>query len=289
VNLTFLVSPEFALKDGRLVLTLDDGFSTSPLSMGSFASWTVMMGALDRSATGPMMTGVRIASVAMGIAVVILSGSRGQLGAMVISTLVCLPLAAPGRSGVNRLGTFVSLIVIVAAFYFLFSAIVSTLPRFAAERFGAEDVIYSRSSAMSRISGFYSLLSAWAASPVAIVIGLGYLAYGKIPGGSEIDVYVHNSYAEAVFELGIPGLVLIGAGLYFSWRSLIRIQGAAQTPSERSAVAILVAMMLFESIIAAKQGSLWGLPYFIYLGSIAGSIERARTSEIYRLNDEFAA
>ncbi len=276
VNLTFLVNPEFELKDGRLILTTADGISSSPLSMGSFGAWTAMMGALERSGKGARMALLRLASVMMGISVVILSGSRGQLVAAVFVTLVTLPLAAPGRSAASRAGTIVSLAIVAAAFYLLFSVIVSSLPRFAAERFQTESILYSQSSATTRITGVYALLSAWVSSPLALAVGLGYLAYGKIPGGSELDVYVHNSYAESIFELGIPGAMLMVGGLYFGWRSLLRIHASARAPSERSSSAILIAMMLFECLIAAKQGSIWGLPYFFYIGSVAGIIERAR-------------
>jgi O-antigen ligase len=280
INATFILSPEFVIKDGRLVLLLSEGVTSSPLSMASFAAWTVIMGGLERSRSGPVGYGLRIASILMGIAVIVLSGSRGQLLAAVVCTFLFLPLAAPGRSGVNRFGSIAALLCIAIAFYFLFNVIIDSLPRFAADRFGAEAMLYSQSSATSRLSGIWALANAWLSSPLAVVIGLGYQAYGTVPGAMAEEVYVHNTYAEALFELGLPGLSLMLGGLFYGWRSAIRNFLAAKTPSARSATAITMSIMLFECLLMAKQGTLWGVSCFMYFASVSGSIERSRESDL---------
>jgi len=117
-------------------------------------------------------------------------------------------------------------------------------------------------------------------TPTAPLIGLGYIAFSAIPGGSDIDVYAHNVYAEVVFELGLPGIVLFGTMVYFGLRSAFRNYLFAESPSDRAAGATMLALIFFEAFLLAKQGSLWGLsPIIMYL-CISSRIERARTIQI---------
>jgi len=281
MNLSFLTNPEFIVRDGRLVLDSGGGITTSPLTMGSFAAATLIMGTLARGGSGRFVMLLRVASVILGISVAIFSGSRGQVIAGVGVSLLFLPFAAPHKTALSRISSIFGVMFVLLSFTVLFDLITSALPSFVGQRFSAESVLYgSGSSAGTRMANVLVLLQAWLNTPTAPLIGLGYIAFSAIPGGSDIDVYAHNVYAEVVFELGLPGIVLFGTMVYFGLRSAFRNYLFAESPSDRAAGATMLALIFFEAFLLAKQGSLWGLsPIIMYL-CISSRIERARTIQI---------
>jgi O-antigen ligase len=70
--------------------------------------------------------------------------------------------------------------------------------------------------------------------------------------------YVHNLYVEVLCELGLPMFVLL---VLLFWRtgsaSLALFRRYGDRPAERSAVSILLAMCVYQALLAAKEGNLW--------------------------------
>ena len=88
-----------------------------------------------------------------------------------------------------------------------------------------------------------ALFSARLHSPTAPFIGLGYVAFGSISGGSVLEGYCHNVYAEVTFELGIPGVICMATVVYIVSNSAIQLfQLSNFRPSDRATVAVLIGL-----------------------------------------------
>lgn len=264
-----LVSPEFGSQWGRLGILEGGKLQSNPLAIGELGGATLMVGALMRRTTlGIISVPLRLAAVLLGAVVAIKSGSRGQFIFAIGLSVIFFPIAAQVRSVTAFLSTAVGMAVIGGIVAFLASTL---LEGFAARRFSAEQLLYGSSSTLERFSNVVGLAGRWISSPLAIAVGLGYYAYSSFGYGAE---YSHVVAADVLFELGIPGALLYVAMVLLvirASRGLMRI--ASDDPFERSAAALLIALMTFQFLLSNKQGELWGVTPFFMLACVVTRLE----------------
>ncbi len=256
-----LVSPEFESQYGRIGIVEAGKMASNPLAIGELGGVVVISAALLRSSRfGKFGLLLRLFALGVGIAVAVKSGSRGQL----LFSAAVATIAFPFSARVRNFGGFVAAVA-GAVFVALSVVIVSStlLEGFAAQRFSLESLLYGSSSTSERASNVVFLAKAWASSPIAPVVGLGYYAFSSFGLGIE---YSHVIAADMLFELGIPGAILYVALLVLSFqtcRTLVR--EAADDDVDRSRVGAFVGLIAFYFLLSNKQGDLWGIVTFFML------------------------
>lgn len=256
-----VMSPEFTSKYGRLGYTIAAGVRSNPLAIGELGGVVLLVAATIRGSTllGVPLLPLRIAAALLGVLVAIKSGSRGQLLFAVIVAVLCVPVATP----IRNVGAFLSSAVIIIVTILVVDFVISTqLGGFEARRFSGESVLYGDSSAFGRVRNVTAMASEWIRNPVAIVAGLGYNAFSQLPAAVG-QPYSHVIFADAIFELGLPGLAMLVVGLVASTSSAVRLWRAhAADRRLRAAVAVLIGMFLYQVLLVNKQGAIWGVPIF---------------------------
>jgi hypothetical protein len=266
----FLLSPEFRTKDGRLVMDLGAGAVSSALIVGELGGTLLISAALARG--GGMGRGglwLRGIAVASGIALAIMSGSRGQFFFALAVVVLFIPLAAPVRNirafAATAIG--IAIVILIASF-----AMDTILGGFAAKRFSADEILYGSSSASGRWQNTLMLFNAWAREPIAIVIGLGYNAFSGLPQTNG-EPYSHVLFADAIFELGLPGAGLLFLSLYLGIKDSISLfRTFRHVPAYRAACASLCAQIVYQILLVNKQGSLWGIPVLFFYTALASRL-----------------
>ncbi len=278
VMLGVLLSPEFNYKGGRLFVALGAGAASSALSIGEAGGTVLITAALARQGfSGPWMGAVRLAAIGTGMAVAILSGSRGQFFFAIGAAIAFIPMSAPLKSPRSFVAGVVGLVIVVISAQYLMSTL---LEGFAAKRFSTEEMLYGSSSAAGRWRNVALLFNAWISSPPAILAGLGYNAFAGLPDATG-EPYSHVVFADALFELGVVGATLLAVLMYRLVASLRYLWGESRSnPSHRAAVTTLIALSTYQTLLINKQGSLWGVPVlFLYIVIADRLAYRLRMSE----------
>jgi len=260
--LLILVSPDFTTKYGRLGLEIGGG-RTNPLALGEFGGLLFIAAALWRK-PGTVTLLFRIAALVLGAALAIRSGSRGQFLYAVVIGIAFFPLAAPVRNVRVFLLTAAGVLVIG----FLATQLVELLldNPLESKRFTIEEMFFGRSSASGRFANVMVLFDAWISRPLAPIVGLGYNAF-EYYSGTAGEPYSHVIFADAIFELGLPGAVLMGIFIVTSTRSAIGLfRCSSEDLDRRSSAAMLIAWFAYEALLANKQGAFWVMPMMFPAG-----------------------
>jgi hypothetical protein len=272
-------SPAFTSRYGRIGFAFAGGARSNPLAIGELGGTVLLVAATIRGVhlLGIPLLPLRLLAVILGAIVAVKSGSRGQLAFSVVVAVAFVPIAAP----IRNVGAFISSAVLVGVVAYAVDFMLTTeLQGFDARRFSANELLYGDSSASGRLRNVIILFKEWASSPTALFIGLGYSAFSALPG-SAFEMYSHVMFADALFELGIPGLALSAAALLLAARSgfgLFRTH--RHQPAERASVAILCALLCYHILLVNKQGAIWGIPiYFAILGVMNRLWLRCRDTE----------
>jgi hypothetical protein len=255
--LAFIFSPEFTSVDGRIALNLG-GYRSNTLAIGELGGLLILIGATLRKGVIPGIgIFIRMLAIVLGAVVAIKAGSRGQFFVGVLVSIIFIPISAPVRNLFN----FVAAIFVIAFVLISASFLLSTqLEGFAAKRFSTEEILGGASSADSRLSNLYLLFAAYAANPLSIFIGLGCNAFSALPGAAG-QPYSHILFADAVCELGIPGTIFMGLGFWLGYRSTYQLLKFYNWDlTKRCVLATMGALIVAQTLLVNKQGSLWGTP-----------------------------
>ena len=261
-----LLSPEFVIVGGRLGVSMGSwatGGRSNPLVIGEVGGLCIILGALAGSGGGSRWTLViRVGAVALGSALAILSGSRGQFLFALVSLVAGLPLTRPkldtGRyvSGMVAALVFLPIILWVASIV-LESGGVDMAKRWSSESSGSGTEVRSENAVF--------LLQAYLASPVYWLQGLGFYAFSAInPYGQP---YTHVLFADLIGEEGLVGaaiFLLIAQQAVRSGRQLWR--DAEDSANDRRAVATLITVIIYLTLLSNKQGNLAGC--FVLFGLV---------------------
>ena len=263
-----LVSPDFTTKYGRLGLEIGGG-RTNPLALGEFGGLLFIAGALWRK-PGTVTLLFRVVALLVGAALAIRSGSRGQFLYAVVIGIAFFPLAAP----VRNIRVFLLTAAGVLVLGFLATQLVELLldNPLESKRFTIEEMFFGRSSASGRFANVMVLFDAWISHPLAPILGLGYSAF-EYYSGVVGEPYSHVIFADAIFELGLPGAVLMGIFIVTSTRSAIGLfKSSSDDLDRRSSAAMIIAWFAYETLLANKQGAFWVMPMMFPAGIVLSQL-----------------
>lgn len=245
----------FVKWEARRIVLLDglgDQGLGNPLTAAAMAGMVALVAILaDPWPQSKVWIPFKWALVTLCLALVVKSGSRGQLLGILLVSVACWPI---GR-GLTNIKQFIFL-----SFVILFLGLVTNL---AIQEFSTQQVNggrgrWSEESAQESISGRLNnallLVRLAYSSPETVLFGLGNSASydPRILG-----IYPHFVPLEVLAEEGLIGFGLYGMIFYCVLRSAFRsFRILAGEPKERLLLGGLVGLYLFTLILSLKQGSL---------------------------------
>jgi hypothetical protein len=194
---------------------------------------------------------------AIGLAVVLRSGSRGQLAAAAIALLACWPLTV---SRDRRLGALVLLPLILGCLSWLGYTLWTELG-IESERWTGQT---SSEDAAGRLDMAAALLGKSFASPATALFGLS-----NSSSFYHIGFYPHIAALEVLAEEGLVGFILLCIFLAVTFRNLIRFRGLQTGPTGILVAAMLTGLFTFEFLLTFKQGTLISSTYVFFYGIVA--------------------
>jgi hypothetical protein len=253
-------------------------FETNPLAMSSMAGTVVVIAALWFARPNPVfLRALAAICIPVGIAVILRTGSRGQLIATGAALIVALPIAF-------RLREIRSIAALLLA-----AAVVAGMGWWATSVVQIDITRWESSTSVDAVTGRFDnaemLLRAATSNVRGIVFGLGNSSAFKILG-----IYPHITGLEVIAEEGLIGAAMYFGILFLAIRSILRIVGRPDFDDlKRNVLAMMTGLLVFEFIISWKQGSLLISVYvFAYAITLArlespiNSIENAAATKAAR-------
>lgn len=276
-----LASPNTAMFSGRLGIEgLGDSAIQNPLATASLGGTILVMGMLYKPTKFALfMNIIRGGAITAGLAITMLSGSRGQLLAAVGSAVLLFPLA-------RQIGNMVQFLAVSASgliamlFGMLVLQFVTTSE--AATRWDAaalETGVDSRWQFIATIMGEYM------SRPISYLQGLGTSAFTSYWHDDRIP-YVHNMPAQVLSEHGLIGAALLIAIVLMTtvagWKMLRLYR---DHPEELSTAAILVSLCVYNMLLSFKQSNFFtsGLPFWVFLVLAKVSVRSMKDAAAYSL------
>jgi hypothetical protein len=237
---------------------------TNPLAISELAGAVGIVAFLSIPAMGSLLKKLACSAlIPIALAVILRSGTRGQLLAFAIASLVGWPLAAQRR----HVGTWIAMMaiasVVITAGLLLWQHLGEGVLsfRWSGENLAEEDVA-------GRLSLAATLLGKSAANPLTFIFGLG-----SSSAFLYLGIYPHITALEVLAEEGIIGAVIYAAIMIGVARSVGRIASTLRTnpdPASRWAFAVLITLFLYELILTSKQGSLLSGSYTFAYAAMLG-------------------
>lgn len=273
-----LINPRARFVDDRF--TIDLGYvigigtlRSNPLAIADAGGMLAIIAAIYRpNGVKPLLTALKWAGVLLGLTLALLSGSRGQVLASVAVIAVLLPFATGARSALRVAGSVLTVGVIVMFLYYAFQTFVIS------EAQGRYSVEGSRQGLEQRMDMVLTLLGAYAQSPAFWPTGLGASAFNEhyvFRTAENPHWYPHNIFAEAIGEYGVPGIVLLCAICYYTFRNVVKLARlAGDDRARRTTVIVFAGITVFHFLMALKQGSLLGMPLFFMFCAILARVTK---------------
>ncbi len=219
-------------------------YETNPLALSSMAGTVFLICALSLGRPNRMaMRLFAMACIPITLAVILRSGSRGQIIASGAGLIVALPIAFRPKDG-KSFATLLSVAVLVLG-----------LGWWAASLVDLNSSRWSNAQASQDVEGRFAmaqaLLGASTSNFATTIFGLGNSSAFKVVG-----FYPHITGLEVIAEEGIIGAAIYFSILFLAFRSVKRIDRRGLNDSQRNALATLAGLFVFELILSWKQGSL---------------------------------
>ena len=238
---------------------------TNPLAIASLGGTLCVIAMVSMMAPMSWTKKTLLAAVALiGIAVILRSGSRGQLIAAVIGALAGMPMAAKKRS----IGAWVTMVIVVfivmQAGWWIWDQLGVDSARWSGKR-TSED-------AEGRLLMATTLLSAASHDPVKLVIGLG-----NSSAFHYVGFYPHIALLEIIAEEGIVGCAVYFSMLVLTVRNVIMLDRKARSVGNHDAgrvIAVLAALFIFEWVLTFKQGTLLSSVYVVAYAAIISALHK---------------
>ncbi|MDR4485390.1 MAG: hypothetical protein R3B95_19695 [Nitrospirales bacterium] len=263
ILLLFLVNWEFR------VIVLESGMG-NPLAVSAMAGMVVLIAILaDPWPDSKLWFPIKWGLIGLCLALVVRSGSRGQLLGTILISITCWPISRR----LNNVKQFVILGVVVG---FLGIATNWALQEFWTQQdYGGRPSRWSEQSVTadfsSRLKNAVHLVDLAYASPGTFLFGLGNsTSYDP----RVLGIYPHFVPLEVLAEEGLIGFGLYLTILFCSIRSCIRcFRILADMPRERLLLGGLAGLYMFTLLLSLKQGSLLGNLEFFMVAIILGRYE----------------
>jgi len=258
----------------------------NPLAVSSMAGMVVLIAVLaDPWPESRLWVPIKWALVSLCLAIVVRSGSRGQLLGTILISIACWPFS-------RRLANVKQFVILGLVVVFLGAATNWAIQEYSSQQaysfYGSR---WSEQSAQEDIAGRLKnallLVRLAYESPETMLIGLGNSASydPRILG-----IYPHFVPLEVLAEEGLIGFGLYITILFCSMRSCLRcFRSIANEPRERLLLGGLVGLYMFTLLLSFKEGSLLGNLEFFMLSIILGRYERilSRNHAIEESKEEF--
>lgn len=234
-------------------------WEANPLALSSLAGTVFLIAGL--SLGRPSRIFMRIFSLAcipIMLAVILKSGSRGQLIASIAGVMLALPVAFRIRDARS-----VAALVLSAGIIVGLGTWGATLVEIDTSRWQRGD---SGEAVTGRLASAEALLDASTSNFFTAVFGLGNSSSFEV-----IGIYPHIAGLEVIAEEGLVGAALYAAIIALVIRSIRRISSQPDlTDIKRNVLATLTGLFVFEFILSWKQGSLLSSVYvFAYAITLA--------------------
>lgn len=220
-------------------------FETNPLALSSLGGTVFLISALSLGRPNPLLLRlIAAACIPITLAVVLRSGSRGQLIASGLAMGVALPIAYRLRDG----RSWVMLVLLVA--------LILGLGWWSTSLVNIDVARWSDSRTTDDVAGRFAMAQAlWNAATsnfFTIIFGIGNSSAFKILG-----IYPHITALEVLAEEGLIGGLMYFGAIFLTMRSIWRIVARTElSATNRNALAIFSGLFVFELIVSWKQGTL---------------------------------
>ena len=250
-------------------IVLDDVLG-NPLAIAAMAGLVVVI--LILTEPGPrsvLWFSLKWTFVAMALALIVRSGSRGQLLGVLLVCLVCWPISR----GLRNVKQFAILTLVIL---FISAAVGWTMQEFWGGEVASGKGRWNEHAAQQDVSGRLAnamlMVDLASESPTTFLFGLGNsAAYDR----RILGIYPHFLPLEVLAEEGVFGFVLYGIILVLTLRSCyMGLQLSQDDPDLRMLLGGLFGMYLFTVILSLKQGSLLVNLEPFMLGTCLGRFEQ---------------
>jgi hypothetical protein len=236
-------------------------YETNPLALSTMAGTVLLICGLSLGRPNRLLMRLfSTACIPIALAVILRSGSRGQLIASGAALIVALPIAFRPKDG-KSFATLAFIAILVLG--------LGTWGATFVELNGSR---WSNASASQDVEGRFAmaqtLLGASTADFFTTIFGLGNSSAFQILG-----IYPHITGLEVLAEEGILGAGIYLSTLFLALRSVKRILGFEMTDGQRNGVAILTGLFVFELILSWKQGTLLFSVYVFAYAIALGRLE----------------
>ncbi|MBO6512882.1 MAG: O-antigen ligase family protein [Phycisphaerales bacterium] len=284
-----LLSPRAEFSGSRMYLdlsyTMGAGEKGNPLAIAEIGGIMVIIGALMRQTSKSLViAALRVGGIILGITICFFSASRGQLIFSILVAVMFFPVAYQIRNAkqffirAGMLGTMAAIMLFVAK-RFLFSSEAS-------ERFSGESLT---SGVDSRMYYAKTLLGEYFSKPGQYLQGMGTGSFNLFveAGSGEGFSYPHNLFVEILADHGLIGfglllLIILVSGIH-TYKLLRMVHSGI---IERHAVAIVLAISGYVTLISMKQGSYLVLPLPFYAYLILSKLYYTRIAELADAGEE---
>lgn len=278
-----LVSPRAEFTGSRLFLdmsyTKGAGTKGNPLAIAEIGGIMVIVGSLMRQTKRSLIiAALRIGGIILGTTICFFSASRGQLIFSIMVAVMFFPVAYQIRNAkqffirAGMLGSMAAVMLFVAK-KFLFSSE-------AGERFSGESLT---DGVDSRMYFAKTLLGEYFANPGQYLQGMGIGSFNLYveAGSGEGFSYPHNLFVEILADHGLIGFglllfIILVSGIHTF--KLLRMVHSGLI--ERHAVAIVLALSGYVTLISMKQGSYLMLPLPFYAYLIVSKLYLSRVAQL---------
>ena len=271
----------FAVKwDSRsIIIGRDAAFQEvggNPLAVGQLGGTLVVLALLYRlKGHHLLLKALRCAAFLLGFALMIRSGSRGQIGGALFAAALFWAFMSQSRGYLKPLLVVISLgvLALIAKTWidYFWKGHVGEARRF--------DASMIQGDIAGRVQNAITLLGHWIKSPFSIIFGLGSSASYKILG-----IYPHIVPIEVLGEEGLIGFALFCTTIVSNVVSGLRsLRMAAADREMRSLFACVAALWTYSFVLINKQGNLLGsTDFFLYsvlLGKLGQIVSERRSAE----------
>jgi len=221
---------------------------TNPLAIANLGGAVASVAMFLRTRRFPIVSWVlRLVLVAASLALVVKSGSRGQL----VATLATLILMLPVAFKISDVRGLVPILIAVAVIGYAAEYAAQTYIRRDDDRWSQRD---AADAASGRWQMSTELLSHWAQSPGTVIFGLGNSASFD---PDIVGSYPHDVPAETLGEEGAIGLLIY---LGINWLAVRGLLTAVRVTKDnqqlRRLLAVAGASYLFTLITTLKEGNM---------------------------------
>lgn len=250
------------------------GVGGNPLAIATYGGY-VMLAALllHFSGASRFFQIVRWGLVAGGLAIGLMSGSRGQIVAMLIAALAFLPMSRRIKNLGQFLGLGIALMLILGLSSVLYDTLIASTA-WQEDRW-QRDAFWTAWTE-GRLNTSLILLERWLdGGPVAWIFGLGARASNYVEG---LWFYPHLVMAEVLGELGLVGFVMLWLIPILAYTAAQRSWPFVKNDAEmRGVLATACAIFLFEVVLSFKQGSFFfshlTMVHAVIIGRLAALFE----------------